>query len=145
MVCVWGGEGGPFYSPNRSVPTIFGYGNSGHLHGVDKRIGSAPPKLSLNRLSGCFAGPWVRPTPFWGGLSPSLHSLWAPLSTTSVPGLGWSVCSVKWTHLVSVPQDAIFYIFVLRLVFVFSLFHLWVPANQDSLKLMELVRIKPYN
>ena len=66
-------EGGPFYSTNRSVPTIFKSGNSRHRHGVDKRIRSIlPPKLSLNRLSGGSAGPWVRPNPFWGGLGPSL-------------------------------------------------------------------------
>ena len=48
-------------------------------------------------------------------------------------------------HLVSVTQDAIFCEFVLRLVFVFYLFHLWVPTNQDSPKLVEFIRIKAYN
>ena len=58
---------------HRSVPAIFRYGNSGHRHGVDKRIRSILlPKLSLNRLSGGSAHPWIRPNPVCGGSSPSL-------------------------------------------------------------------------
>ena len=87
------------------------------------RVGSAEPPLPP--LVTAFA--WVT-------------ARWVP-----VPGLGWSVCSVKWAHLVSVMQDMIFCAFVLHLVFVFSLFNLWVPTNKDSPKLVELVRIKPYN
>ena len=36
MVCVERGEGGPFYSPNRSVPAINQYGNIVHHLGVDQ-------------------------------------------------------------------------------------------------------------
>ena len=76
------------------------------------RVGSAEPPLPP--LVTAFA--WVT-------------ARWVPLSGTSMPGLGWSVCSVKWAHLVSVMQDMIFCAFVLHLVFVFSLFNLWVPTN----------------
>ena len=66
-------EGGPFYSTNRSVPAIFKYGNSGHRHGVDKRIRSTlPPKFGLNHLSWGSADPWVWPNSGLGDLGPSL-------------------------------------------------------------------------
>ena len=46
------------------------------LLNVDNRLlevsTSFPPKLSLNRLSGGSAHPWVWPNPVWGGLGPSL-------------------------------------------------------------------------
>ena len=35
--------------------------------------------------------------------------------------------------------------FALHLVSVFALFRIWVPANQESPKLVELVSFKPYN
>ena len=63
----------------------------------------------------------------------------------SVPGLCRSVFSIKWAHLVSVTHDEVFGVFLLHLVLVFSLFRVWVPANQESPKLVELIRIKPYN
>ena len=56
-----------------------------------------------------------------------------------------SVCSDEWALLVSVTQDEVFRVFMLHLVLVFSLFRVWVPANQESPKLVELIRIKPYN
>ena len=62
-----------------------------------------------------------------------------------VLGLCTLVCPVKWALLVSVTRDWIFYVFVLHLVYVFILFGIWVPANQESPKLVEFVRIKPYN
>ena len=70
---------------------------------------------------------------------------WVLFSGACVPGLCTSVCYNKWALLVSVTQGAIFCVLVLRLVFVFFLFHVWVPANQDSPKLMEFVRVKPYS
>ena len=60
-------------------------------------------------------------------------------------GLCTSIFSVKWALLVSVTQDEIFCVFLLRLVLVFSLFRVWVPANQESPKLVELVSFMPYN
>ena len=56
-----------------------------------------------------------------------------------------SICSDEWALLVSVTQDEVFRVFMLRLVLVFSLFRVWVPANQESPKLVELIRIKTYN
>jgi len=61
-----------------------------------------------------------------------------------VPGLCRSVFSVKWAHLVSVTRDEVFCVFLLHLVLVFSLFRIWVPANQESPKLVELVSFMPY-
>ena len=70
---------------------------------------------------------------------------WAPIFCMSVPGLCTLVCYVKWAHLVSVTQDEVFGVFLLHLVLVFSLFRVWVPANQESPKLVELIRIKSYS
>ena len=70
---------------------------------------------------------------------------WAPILCTSVSGLCTSIFSVKWAHLVSVTRDEVFCVFLLHLVLVFSLFRIWVPANQESPKLVELIRIKSYN
>ena len=60
-------------------------------------------------------------------------------------GLCTLVCYVKWAHLVSVTQDEFFGVFLLRLVLVFSLFRVQVPTNQESPKLVELIRIKSNN
>ena len=70
---------------------------------------------------------------------------WVLISDMSVPGLDTSVCSDNWAFFVSVTQDWIFCAFVLRLLLIFSIFHVWVPTNQESPKLMEMVRIKSYN
>ena len=50
MVCVRWGEGGPFYSPNRSVPSLNKYGNIEHRLGVDKN--NVPAKMLLEGLPG---------------------------------------------------------------------------------------------
>ena len=68
-----------------------------------------------------------------------------PLEYTSVPGLRSSVCSVLWALFVSVTQDWIFCAFVLRLLLISFLFHVWVPAIQESPKLVEMVRNEPYS
>ena len=70
---------------------------------------------------------------------------WAPILCTSVTGLCTAVFSFKWALLVSVTQDEVFCVFLLRLVLVFSLFCVWAPANQESPKLVELIRIKSNN
>ena len=67
------------------------------------------------------------------------------MSDRSVLGLGWSVWSGLWALFVGVMQRRIFCVFVLRLSSVFSLFRVWVPAIQESPKLVEIVSIKPYN
>ena len=146
MVCVERGEGGPFYSPNRSVPALNKYGNIVHRLREDRIKFPAKDEARRHRHGAgqpCgSAGPRVPP------LVPSFildTAWWAPILCMSVPGFCTSVFSLKCAHLVSVTLDAIFCALLLCLVFVFFLFHLWVPANQDSPKLMELVRIKPYN
>ena len=143
---LWRGEGGSFYSPRRSVPARNKYGNiweppyedtidfpakaqaNWRQHGAGRPRGSAGPRVLP------LAPPFVLDT-----------ARWALILCMSVPGFCTSVFSLKCAHLVSVTLDAIFCALLLCLVFVFFLFHLWVPANQDSPKLMELVRIKPYN
>ena len=67
------------------------------------------------------------------------------MSDWSVPGLGWSVWSGLWALFVGMTQCRMFYAFVLRLSSVFALFRVWVPAIQESPKLVEIVSIKPYN
>ena len=98
---------------------------------------------------------WTGARPGSGGSADPMYRLSHHLSSWTLPGGPPScvfVCpgfirrfDLSNGPFLYVTQDAIFCAIVLRLVFVFSLFHLWVPANQDSLKLMELVRIKPYN
>ena len=131
MLCVERGEGGPFYSPNRSVPALNKYGNIVHRLGMDQikfpASGSAGPQVPP------LAPPFILVTGWW-----------APILCMSVPGLCTSVFSVKWAHLVSVTQDEVFCVFLLRLMLVFSLFRVWVPANQESPKLVELIRINSY-
>jgi len=146
MVCVERGEGGPFYSPNRSVPAINKYGNIVHHLGVDQIKFPAKDEAGwhqkgFGRPRG-LADPRVLPL----AQPPILETArWAPILCTSVSGLCMSVFSVKWAHLVSVTQDEVFCVFLLRLMLAFSLFRVWVPANQESPKLMELIRIKSYN
>ena len=67
------------------------------------------------------------------------------MSDRPVPGLGWSVWSGFWALFVGMMQRRIFCAFVLRLSFVFALFRVWVPAIQESPKLVEMIRNKPYN
>ena len=140
------GEGGPFYSPRRSVPARIKYGNTGHhlqedkddlpaktraswrQHGAGRPRGSAVPRVPPLAL------PFIQDTARWG-----------PILCMSVPGLCTSVFSVKWVLLVSVMQDWIFYASMLCLLYVFILFHVWVLANHNSPKLVELISHKPYN
>jgi hypothetical protein len=46
----------------------------------------------------------------------------------SVPGLGWSVWSSLWALFVGMTPCWIFYAIVLRLLLIFALFWVWVPA-----------------
>jgi hypothetical protein len=79
--------------------------------------------------------------------SPLLHRLvggpWSYL--LGVCRLVMLVWSVKWALLVSETQEGIFCAFLLHSL-VFSLvFQLWVPANHNSPKLVEPIRIKLYS
>ena len=107
--CVVRGEGGPCYSPRRSVPARIKYGNTRHRlqedkddlltkdeaerrrHGAGRPQGLAGPRMPPQ------APPYVLDT-----------TRWAPILCMSVPGLCTSVFFVKWAHLASVTQDAIF-------------------------------------
>ena len=138
--CLERGEWRPFYRLRRSVPAIFWYGN------VDNRLcedkGGSPAKTHLD---------WCQSRFGWPHLVGFGHRLWpgdwhvGPLLCTSVPGLCMSVCSINWALFVSVTHDWIFCAFVSRLLCVFVLFRVWVPAIQDSPKLMEMVSNRPYN
>ena len=146
MVCVERGEGGPLYSANRSVPALNKYENIVHRLRVDKNELLAKTEAGWRRNGAgrpCGSdGPWVAP------LAPPLvldTAKWAPNLCMSVPGLCSSVFSIKWAYFEGETRDGIFYVFLLRLMLVFSLFRVWVPANQESPKLVELIRIKSYN
>jgi hypothetical protein len=88
------------------------------------------------------AGPWVGPlsTAFTWESGRWVHILILCVSYFST--LVWSVLSALF---VSLTQDEVFCAFLLRLVLVFFLFRVWVPTNQESTKLVELIRIKSYN
>ena len=60
---------------------------------------------------------------------------------------GWirRFCSDNGALFAGVMQDWIFCVLVLRLVYVFTLIQVWVPAIQESPKLVEMIRNKPYN
>ena len=135
-----------FYSPRRSVPTNSNKDACQHRLQEDKD--ESPMKAQARWRLHRGGPPWgsVAPqvAPPWLYL-PWLADRWALVLGMCVLGLCTLVCPVKWALLVSVTRDWIFYVFVLHLVYVFILFRIWVPANQESPKLVELVRIKPYN
>ena len=88
------------------------------------------------------ADPWVGPlsTAFaWESCR------WVHVLIFCVSYFCTSAWSVLWALIVSITQDGVFCAFLLRLVLVFFLFRIWVPANQKSPKLVELIRIKSYN
>ena len=64
------------------------------------------------------------------------------MSDRSVPGLVWSGL---WAFLHGVTQYRVFCAYVSRFPSVLALFQVWVPAIQESPKLVEMVSIKPYN
>ena len=102
------------------------------LRGPRTRLGLADPSAS----------PWVGPLSIafaWES------SRWVQIKILAVSLFCTLVWSVMWALFVSVTQDEVFCVFLLRLVLVFSLFHVWVPTNQESPKLVELIRIKSYN
>ena len=104
--------------------------------------GDLPAKARAGWRQKGFGRPWGLADPRVLPLAqpPILETArWAPILCTSVSGLCMSVFSVKWAHLVSVTQDEVFCVFLLRLMLVFSLFRVWVPANHESPKLVELI------
>ena len=112
MVCVRGGEGGLFYSANRSVPALNKYGNIVHHLRVDKNELPAKTEAGWRRNGAgrpCdSAGPWVAP------LAPPLvldTAKWAPNLCMSVPGLCLSVFFVKWAHFEGEMWAGIFCVF----------------------------------
>ena len=146
MYCLVRGEGVPFYNPRRSVQARIKYGNVDNRLQEDKS--ESPAEMHLDGCTSRFGQTWGSTGPTLLILAPPFildTARWAPILCMSVPGLCTSVFSVKWALLVSVMQDWIFYASVLILVYVFILFHVWVLANHNSLKLMELVRVKSYN
>ena len=144
--CLVRGEGGPFYSPRRSVPARIKYGNTGHrlqedkddlptkARGIWHKSGAGRPCGSAGPQVQPFAPPFVLDT-----------ARWAPILCMSVPGLCTSVFSVKWAHFVGETRDVIFCVFFSVFTCVFLIFHQWMPADHNSPKLVELVRIKHYN
>ena len=101
-----------------------------------------PPNLSLIH---CHV--WSADPP-WPPLATSfvwLSVWWVLMSDRSVPGLDWLFWSGLWVLFVGMTQCRIFCASVLRLSSVLALFRVWVPAIQDSPKLVEMVSNKPYN
>ena len=145
VVCVRGGEGGSFYSRRRSDPGGDKGGNIDNRLLDDKH--ELPAKTEANwRRSGAgrpcgSAGPQVSPLALPFVLD---TAKWAPNLCMSVPGLCSSIFFVKWAHFVGETQDEVFCVFLLRLVLVFSLFRVWVPANEESPKLVEFVSNNSY-
>ena len=146
MVCVERGEGGPFYSPNRSVPALNKYGNIVHRLRVD-RI-KFPAKDEAGWLQKGFGRPCGSANPRAPPLAPSFvqdTARWAPILCMSVPGLCTSVFSIRWAHFVDEMRDRIFCVFFSVFTCVCIIYRQWVPTDHNSPKLVELVRIKPYN
>ena len=88
VVCVRGGEGGPLYSANRSVPAPNKYGNIVRLLGVD-RI-KFPAKDEAGWRQKGFGRPCGSADPRAPLLAPPFvldTARWAPNLCMSVPGL----------------------------------------------------------
>ena len=103
---------------------------------------SFPPNLSLVH---CHVG---SAEPCWPPLATTfcwVSAWWVLMSDRSVPGLDWSVWSSLWALFVGMTQCQIFCASMLRLSSVLALFRVWVPAIQESPKLVEMVSIKRYN
>ena len=89
--CVVRVVGGPLYSLERSVPTIPLYGNVANRLLEDQINLSA--KIHLDGKQGRFGRPYF----IASGHRPSLvHCLVGPDVRWLVPGLGWSVWTVRW-------------------------------------------------
>ena len=129
--CPSEGDGDTFYSPSRSVPARNKYGNIWEPPYVDKI--SLPAKA---RAIWCQSGAgW--PRGLVGTQVPPLAppfvldtARWAPNFCMSVLGLCTSVFYVKWAHLASVMQDAIFCGFIC-VFFVFSSYF-WLVSLQSK-------------
>ena len=114
MVCLECVEGGPLYSLDRLVPAKTIHGNTENCLQEDQH--RLPAKRHLDRCQGGFG----RPTLAASGHRLSLvHCLVGPDVDTSVPGLRWSVWSVRWASFACVMQGVIFCDFVC-VFFVFS-------------------------
>jgi hypothetical protein len=97
------GEGGPFYSPRRSVPTRIKYGNTGHRLQDDKDDLPAKARAILRQHGD--GRPWGSAGPRVPPLVPPFAldtARWAPILCMLVPGLCTSVFSVKWAILIIV-------------------------------------------
>ena len=107
--CVVRGEGGPFYSPRRSVPARIKYGKVDNHHQEDKS--ESPAKMHLDGCTSRFSRTCGSAGPTLLILAPPFvldTAWWAPILCMSVPGLCTLVFFVKWAHLASVTRDAIF-------------------------------------
>ena len=131
---------GPFYSSKGRFPPL---ANMGTWTTAFWRIRTTfPPKLRLSLFHVGSA------EPLWPPLATAfvwVSAWWVLMSDRSVPRLGWSIWSGLWAFFVGMMQCWIFCASVLRLLSVFALFRVWVPANQESPKLVKMVSIKPYN
>ena len=101
-----------------------------------------PPNLSLVHYHVGSAGP---PWPPLATAFCWVSAWWVLMSDRSVPGLDWSFWSGLWVLFVGMTQCRIFCASMSRLSSIVALFRVWMPAIQESPKLVEMVSIKAYN
>ena len=138
--------GGPFYS---SKGRFLGEISTGTLvTDFSKAVATFLPRLRGSGTCPDSAEPGVRPAPLSHLSSPTFAERLV-CGPSSLVGRcrGWirQFCSDNGALYVGVMQDWIFYVLVLHLVYVFTLIQVWVPAIQESPKLVEMIRNKPYN
>ena len=132
--------------PRRSVPAKIKKETCGHRLLEDKI--ESPAKVHLDGSPSGLDRPKGSPSPRWRPPRPIflwLADRWALVLSLGCILLGTPVSSGLWAPFVSEMQVTIFCAFLVRsLVFSF-VFHLWVPADHNSPKLVELISYKPYN
>ena len=128
--CLERGEWRPFYSLKGRFPPSL---NMETLITAFERIReNHRPRHTWTGVSSGSAEPAVRPAP--------LGRLWPP------PLAGWLTRGSSSVYIgAGALYVGLFCAFVLRLLLISSLFHVWVPAIQESPKLVEMVRNEPYS
>ena len=132
MVCERG-WGRPYLYYLESVPAISIHGNIDNRRWEDKC--ESPAKGHLDGIQSGFEQSTGSANPLLPSFTTAFDWVtdrWVLVLNICVPGLCTSVWPVKWAHLVSVTQDRIFYVLLLRSLVFYVVFHLWVSANQNS-------------
>ena len=101
-----------------------------------------PPKL---RARPCQVGSADPPVPPLATAFLRYTAWWVLMSDGRCRGFVRQFSLSKIAHFVGETRDRIFRVFFSMFTSVFLIFHQWMPADHNSQKLMELVKIKPYN